>query len=125
MVVELYVDAESYTFKSNRRQFTIQKDLLLEFLGKAEDDLEKLGGQGLLRIKLQPDKKFLDLQRWMARKKNAENIAKVSKYLTIKIPEKIAKKIDLKPGDKVSIKIVLDGFTPALTITKLTEVKKR
>ena len=125
MVVELYVDAESYTFKSNRRQFTIQKDLLLEFLGKAEDDLEKLGGQGLLRIKLQPDKKFLNLQRWMARKKNAENITKVSKYMTIKIPEKIAKKIDLKPGDKVSIKITLDGFTPALTITKLTEVKKR
>jgi len=125
MVVELYVDAESYTFKSNRRQFTIQKDLLLEFLGKAEDDLEKLGGQGLLRIKLQPDKKFLNLQRWMARKKNAENIAKVSKYMTIKIPEKIAKKIDLKPGDKVSIKITLDGFTPALTIIKLTEVKKR
>ena len=124
MVVELYVDAESYTFKSNRRQFTIQKDLLLEFLGKAEDDLEKLGGQGLLRIKLQPDKKFLNLQRWMARKKNAENIAKVSKYLTIKIPEKIAKKIDLKPGDKVSIKIILDGFTPALTITKIGETRR-
>ena len=125
MVVELYVDAESYTFKSNRRQFTIQKDLLLEFLGKAEDDLEKLGGQGLLKIKLQPDKKFLNLQRWMARKKNnAENITKVSKYLTIKIPEKIAKKIDLKPGDKVSIKITLDGFTPALTITRIGEMRR-
>ena len=120
MVVELYVDAESYTFKSNRRQFTIQKDLLLEFLGKAEDDLEKLGGRGVLKIKLQPDKKFLNLQRWMARR-NAENVARVSKYLTIKIPEKLARKIGLKPGDKVSIKIALDGFTPTLTITKLME----
>ena len=124
MVVELYVDANHYIFKSNRREFKIQKDLLLEFLGKAEDDLEKLGGQGLLKIKLQPDKKFLNLQRWMARKKNAENIAKVSKYMTIKIPEKIAKKIDLKPGDKVSIKIILDGFTPALTITKIEGMKR-
>ena len=121
MVVELYVDNDLYIFKSDRRQFEIQKDLLLEFLGKAEDDLEKLGGQGLLRIKLQPDRKFLSLQRWIARKarKNAENVVKVSKHLTIKIPEKIAKKIGLKPGDKVSIKIILDGFTPALTITKL------
>jgi len=125
MVVELYVDANHYIFKSNRREFKIQKDLLLEFLGKAEDDLEKLGGQGLLKIKLQPDKKFLSLQRWMARKKNnAENITKVSKYLTIKIPEKIAKKIDLKPGDEVSIKIILDGFTPALTITKVMEARR-
>ena len=125
MVVELYVDANHYIFKSNRREFKIQKDLLLEFLGKAEDDLEKLGGQGLLRIKLQPDKKFLNLQRWMARKKrNAENITKVSKYMTIKIHEKIAKKIDLKPGDKVSIKITLDGFTPALTITRIGEMRR-
>ena len=120
MVVELYVDGDHYIFKSDRRQFTVQKDLLLEFLGKAEDDLEKLGGQGLLRIKLQPDRRFLSLQKWMARR-NAENVVKVSKYMTIKIPEKIAKKVGLKPGDKVSIKIILDGFTPALTITKLED----
>ena len=118
MVVELYVDAEHYIFKSDRRQFRIQKDLLLEFLGKAEDDLERLGGKGFLKIVLQPDRKFLDLQKWMTRR-SAENVVKVSKHLTIKIPENLAKKVGLKPGDKVSIKIALDGFTPALMITNL------
>ena len=44
--------------------------------------------------------------------------------MTIKIPEKIARKVGLKPGDKVSIKITLDGFTPALTITRIGEMRR-
>ena len=123
MVVELYVSGDHYIFKSDRRQFEIQKDLLLEFLGKAEDDLEKLGGQGLLRIKLQPDRKVLNLQRLIARR-NAENVVKISRHMTVKIPEKIARKVGLKPGDEVSIKITLDGFTPALTITKIEGMRR-
>jgi len=118
MVLELYVDGERYVFKSDRRQFAVQKDLLIELLGKAEDDLEKLGGQGVIKLRLQPDKQFLDLQRWII-KSHAENVAKVSRGLAIKIPERIARKMGLKPGDMVSIKLTLDGFTPSITITKL------
>lgn len=118
-MMEIYADQEKYYFRLGNKTFEIKKENLLDALHKLEDDLESLNNEhGIVKLNLEPDSQFAKTIKKLNTTRY-RNVAQVDKLYRIRLPGKLARLLNLKPGDKVLVKPAVDMVTPVLVIAKL------
>ena len=122
MAIKIYADNDFYVFKCSKKTWKISKDQLIEALQRIEEDLEHLQQPSLIYVKLESDS---DTEKFIKRifGRRYGNTTTLSRYNTIKIPEKFLKLLRWKSGDRLFVKVGIDGYNPVLIISKLEEAK--